>query len=825
MAGGAGPRHATSTTRANDESAPERGAAAAAVEARPTRVWLYFSGGGLRAALGSLGVVWFLDHPASGSIWRSVTRVSSVSGGSVENAALMTDPDIESHVRGAFRRFTGHGTLGRYGRAALTTAAWLAAAWAVARVAEQAGTVIGLLLWVMATGLVLAALQNLVTTYTGARLAGIATGPKRDPANHRLHLFAAADTRSGLPVYFASRYGADGSHRAVLAHDRRAERTGVEFYELAEPTPADLAFASSRWPMLHTPAGIKATRAAADATTADQAFWIVQPKELNGDRAAGRFNLLDGGLTGTLGTRLDPRLFGMEGTGVMGALGWSLDDGTDEPVTDSSGHPAPAVHRVVVDGARYMTTNRLYRVHRVPGVGGLIGIMRAIAVSLDSQITLDRDLVDDQPAVWYVPVTGHGRRQPLRYRGDVRLAVVGRGVDRNLGIRALDRLDIMKRAVNHEGVLLLDLDDLKDELAGDLEPADLGDDGYLAQAERTIELVERLRFMADATSYFRLLRQRGLACAASGVANAFIEANGMRGRHDELVALIDEFTVAVRQRGALDEVLLDPTADAAAVGYRWPELLDVHPSPAPTYWVSHRGDRTQTARRGRARGNTLAAFTAAYERGARVFECDVQAVKGEGGSDDTLVGLHTSFGWHIHGLRVPRAAWRMTRSQLERALADGDAVDTIAELLAAFPDVSWNLEAKRSRSMRALLRTLDELDRAGTLPERPIIVSGGMRRRTILLARNETARPLMTAATLGEKIRLFFGRRAPHVAVVQLPARGHWFTGRIARNAIAQRIHVQWFGVSSRGLAARLRARTPRCGLSTDDHDLIEITV
>lgn len=793
---------------------------------RQKRVWLYFSGGGLRAALGSLGVVWFLNHEASGRLWPSVTRISSVSGGSVENAALMTDPDIDTHVRAAFRRFTGHGSLGHYLSTLWSTALWLGGAGLVAVVAVSVGGLLELGLWVIVVALVLAMLQNLVTSYTRARLAGIATGSEPDTDNRRLHLFAAADTRSGLPVYFASRHGEGGTYRAVLAHDRRAERTGVEFFDLKKDrSPADLAFASSRWPMLHTPAGISGTRSASRAdASADQAFWIEQTEALSGDRAAGRFNLLDGGLTGTLGTRLDPRLFGMDGTGVMGAVGWSLDDGSDAPIVDDN-QSEPSVHRVVVDGAKYISSNPLYLLHRVPGVGGVIGIMRAITVSLDSQITLDRDLVDDQPAVWYVPVTGHGRRQPLKYTDDVRLAVIGRGVDRNLGIRALDRLDIMKRAVNHEAVLLVDLDQLKAQLADELDDRDTRPGGHLEQAEKTIELIERLRFMADATSYFRLLRQRGLACSASGVANAFIEARGMRGNHERLVELIDEFTVAVRQRGALDEVLIDPTVGPASV-YRWPELLDVHPSAAPSYWVSHRGDRTNPAGGRTIRGNTRAAFAAAHTRGARVFECDVQAVKSDvPGGDDVLVGLHTAFGWHIDGFRLPRAAWRMTQRKLDRVLGDRMPADTIADLLRAFPDVSWNLEAKRARSMRALLRTLDELDAEGALPDRPVIISGGMRKRTLRIARHDTARPLVTAATLGEKTRLFFGRRTPHVGVVQLPARTHRVTGRIARNAIAQRIHVQWFGVSSRRQADRLRRRSDRCGFSTDDHSLIELTI
>jgi len=48
------------------------------------RIWLYMSGGGLRSAVGSLGVVYFLTQPWAGAgAWDKVTRIASVSGGSL----------------------------------------------------------------------------------------------------------------------------------------------------------------------------------------------------------------------------------------------------------------------------------------------------------------------------------------------------------------------------------------------------------------------------------------------------------------------------------------------------------------------------------------------------------------------------------------------------------------------------------------------------------------------------------------------------------------------------------------------------------------------
>lgn len=73
----------------------------------PRRIDVYLSGGGYRAALGALGVFYFLVFDGQ---WPDVRRVVSVSGGSIVNAHLaLTRPDasqITTELTGLFRAFT-----------------------------------------------------------------------------------------------------------------------------------------------------------------------------------------------------------------------------------------------------------------------------------------------------------------------------------------------------------------------------------------------------------------------------------------------------------------------------------------------------------------------------------------------------------------------------------------------------------------------------------------------------------------------------------------------------------------------------------------------
>lgn len=74
---------------------------------RTRKVTIYLSGGGYRAALGSLGVLFFL---AQENLWSNVAKIISVSGGSIVNARLaLRQPNannIAEEIEDLFRRLT-----------------------------------------------------------------------------------------------------------------------------------------------------------------------------------------------------------------------------------------------------------------------------------------------------------------------------------------------------------------------------------------------------------------------------------------------------------------------------------------------------------------------------------------------------------------------------------------------------------------------------------------------------------------------------------------------------------------------------------------------
>jgi hypothetical protein len=81
--------------------------ARAANDELPTRIDVYLSGGGYRAALGALGVMYFLAFDGR---WDRVRRIISVSGGSVVNARLALarpdTPDVPTELTRLFRTLT-----------------------------------------------------------------------------------------------------------------------------------------------------------------------------------------------------------------------------------------------------------------------------------------------------------------------------------------------------------------------------------------------------------------------------------------------------------------------------------------------------------------------------------------------------------------------------------------------------------------------------------------------------------------------------------------------------------------------------------------------
>ena len=123
---------------------------------------------------------------------------------------------------------------------------------------------------------------------------------------------------------------------------------------------------------------------------------------------------------------------------------------------------------------------------------------------------------------------------------------------------------------------------------------------------------------------------------------------------------------------------------------------------APFLALAHRGGALYPPNVGRE--NTLHAFTQATSLGYRYLETDVHAT-----SDGVLVAFHDPW---LH--RVTDAAGLIARTPYEiirRVRIGGrDPIPTLAELLEAFPDARFNIDAKSSASIGLLAGTIAEHD-------------------------------------------------------------------------------------------------------------------
>ena len=127
-----------------------------------------------------------------------------------------------------------------------------------------------------------------------------------------------------------------------------------------------------------------------------------------------------------------------------------------------------------------------------------------------------------------------------------------------------------------------------------------------------------------------------------------------------------------------------------------------HSGPIP---IVHRG--APLDHDGRLVENTLAAFERAYQRGFRYFETDVHATR-----DGVLVACHDRTLRRVAGERARIAA--LNWSEISRVLVADEPLPLLEDLLAAFPDVRFNIDPKSDAAVRPLvdaLRSATTLDR------------------------------------------------------------------------------------------------------------------
>ena len=100
--------------------------------------------------------------------------------------------------------------------------------------------------------------------------------------------------------------------------------------------------------------------------------------------------------------------------------------------------------------------------------------------------------------------------------------------------------------------------------------------------------------------------------------------------------------------------------------------------------------------------NTVAAFERAYERGFRYFETDVHATR-----DGVLVACHDRTLRRVAGdrARIATLDW----SEISRVPVADEPLPLLSDLLAAFPDVRFNIDPKSDAAVRPLVAALSSV--------------------------------------------------------------------------------------------------------------------
>ena len=226
---------------------------------------------------------------------------------------------------------------------------------------------------------------------------------------------------------------------------------------------------------------------------------------------------------------------------------------------------------------------------------------------------------------------------------------------------------------------------------------------------------------------------------------------------------------------AADWILLDVTRRTG-----FPFLDDG----GPVLAFAHRGGARHPDLLGRE--NTMAAFTHAWALGYRYLETDVHLT-----SDGVLVAFHDALLDRVSDGVGTIAG--LDTAALARVRVGGEEVPTLAELVEAFPEASFNLDLKADAAVEPLAAFV--LERG--LQDRVLVGSFSWRRlhlfRALVGPRVPTsASPAEVAAYAVLPGRLAH-RLAPRVAALQVPHRVRFLpvtTAGLVRRAHAAGVHV-----------------------------------
>jgi hypothetical protein len=406
---------------------------------------LFLSGGGVRSALGALGVVTRLIETGR---WDFVRTVVSVSGGTFTNTVLATlrgqSPDVA--LAGLMDRLTRNPPLRQfrafYASVVFAIAMFVLTVHAGYELAHW--PVDGMPVIIVCGVLVIASLAVvlvdarrtardhvlqvllgfvliLVLGYSSGphpRLAGMvvafagvltlatvvffvlgiwitekvrfALGPLPDwsamQTDGRIHVFAVTDTENGTPVYVTVR---DGTRRVFRSVGSRTQFGGSAAYDLEELEAATISLEET----VRAAIALPGLEAPVELITADAELL-----------------LSDGGLQGTLASRFDPTA--QRQAGLVTDELYSLVVAMGGDVGAQS---------VVIDGGQFLRKVWWSKLAPRPVIGRITDLIRALLISLDALITHDRGEIlrhletSAGTRHWYLRVTGG--RVPDRFTG------------------------------------------------------------------------------------------------------------------------------------------------------------------------------------------------------------------------------------------------------------------------------------------------------------------------------------------------------------------------------------------------------------------------
>lgn len=359
-------------------------------ELNDDRTDLYLSGGGFRAALGALGVVFFLIDAGK---WPSVRRIVSVSGGGVVNAAIAAlrpnSDGLTARARDLFTWLTDRRRSTRRLTLVLGAGALLAVAVGVVTHVVYGGVVLSVAVALVVFLIELPLIARLWLFLIFRSLVGSTRFDdlESDPSWLIEHVFTASDlTRHGSMFLVANCIQPLVASRQQGTFDGR----GTTFRRALRATTAlPPILPPLRWRLRRTPP----RRARRHLGPRD---WVA-PRE---DESSHAVWLADGGLTGNLGIQLDGAL-SPDNLALLELLGSTTKAGTPQASApyDCPSHDEIAwlcrqcrTETLIVDasGMSPRSARWVEALLHVPLIGAFVYAVRSLQVAYESS------LVDDQ---------------------------------------------------------------------------------------------------------------------------------------------------------------------------------------------------------------------------------------------------------------------------------------------------------------------------------------------------------------------------------------------------------------------------------------------